>query len=137
MRLRAWLPLLSLLAAVAVALLAAVWIDKSDLRQPADSWGYAAGVFILTFLYVSLPFAVVVACTLTGVLSRDRKRAHRATVVGAVVAGLVALGGLVLGILVVVDAQRPADTVFGAAVLVAGLVGLLPLPVAVRRPAAT
>lgn len=37
MRLRPWLPFLSVLAQVLLAFLVAVWIDGSDLPQPASS----------------------------------------------------------------------------------------------------
>ncbi|GAA1478656.1 hypothetical protein GCM10009623_31020 [Nocardioides aestuarii] len=133
MRLRPWLPLLSVLAQVGLALFVALWIDRSDLPQPVGSWGYAFGVVVIALLYLSLPGLLLLGCALAGSFARSGDAARTATIVGAVVAALVGVAGLVLGAPELLRADGEADRVFATALLVTSVVPLLPLLVAFRR----
>lgn len=137
MRLRPWLPLLSVLAQVGLAFLVALWIDRSDLPQPVGSWGYVFGVVVLAFVHLSLPGLLLLGCALAGTFARTGDGARTATVVGAVVAALVGVAGLVIGGPELVRADRRADEVFATALLAASVLPLLPLLVAFRRDGAT
>jgi hypothetical protein len=136
MRLRPWLPLLSVLAQVGVAFLVALWIDGSDLPQPASSWGFAFGVAVMAFVYLSLPGLLLLACAFAGSFARSADAARTATVVGAVVAALIGLAGLALGLPELARADGRADRLFATTLLVTSVLPLLPLTVAFRREGA-
>ena len=136
MRLRPWLPFLSVLAQVLLAFLVAVWIDGSDLPQPASSWGFAFGVAVMAFVYLSLPGLLLLGCALAGTFARSADGARTATIVGAVVAALVGGAGLVLGVPELGRADGRADRLFATTLLATSVLPLLPLLVAFRRPGA-
>ena len=133
MRLRPWLPFLSVLAQVGLVFFVALWIDGSDLPRPAGSWGYVFGVVVIAFVYLSLPGLLLLGCALAGSFARTADAARTATIVGAVVAGLIGLAGLLLGGPELVRSDGGADRVFAAALLATSVIPLLPLLVAFRR----
>jgi hypothetical protein len=133
MRLRPWLPFLSVCAQVGLAFLAALWIDRSDLPQPVGSWGYVFGVVMLAFVHLSLPGLLLLGCALAGSFARTADAARTATVVGAVAAALVGLAGLALGASELAGADSRVEEVFASTLLAVSVVPLLPLTVAFRR----
>ena len=133
MRLRPWLPFLSVLVQVGLVFFVALWIDRSDLPQPAGSWGYVFGVVVLAFVYLSLPGLLLLGCALAGSFARTAGSARTARIVGAVVAALVGVAGLLLGGPELLRADGAADRVFAAALLASSVIPLLPLLVAFRR----
>jgi hypothetical protein len=134
MRLRPWLPFLSVCAQVGLAFLAALWIDRSDLPQPVGSWGYVFGVVMLAVVYLSLPGLLLLGCALAGTVARTADAARTATVVGAVAAALLGLAGLALGVSELAGADSRVEEVFGSTLLAVSVLPLLPLAVAFRRP---
>lgn len=133
MRLRPWLPLLSVLAQVGLVFFVALWIDSSDLPQPVGSWGYAFGVVVLAFVYLSLPGLLLLGCALAGTFARTGGGSRTATIVGAVVAALVGVAGLVLGATELVGADSAAEEVFATTLLATSVLPVLPQLVVFRR----
>jgi hypothetical protein len=136
MRPRPWLPFLSVCGQVGVTFLVALWIDGSDLPQPASSWGFAFGVVVLAFVYLSLPGLLLLGCALAGSFARTADAARTAAMVGAAAAALVGLAGLALGVSELARADSRAEEVFASTLLAVSVVPLLPLSVAFRREGA-
>ena len=127
-RLRPWLPLLSVATQLALVWLGAAWIESSDLRQQPGPWGYVFVTFFLTFMYASWPVLVTLGTAVAGTVSRSPGIRSGTTATGAVVAALVGLAGMGLGVAIGLGAQAEADTAFA---LVLGVAGVVPVVVAV------
>lgn len=133
MRLRPWLPLLSVLTQVALAFLVAFWIDGSDLSRPTSAFGYAFGVVMVTAVFLSAPLLLLLGCALVGSFARTPSSARAASIVGAVVAALVGAAGLLLAVSELAGADVGADRIFATTLLATSAIPLLPLLVAFRR----
>jgi hypothetical protein len=126
------LPILVLVAGVAVLNAAGWLIDSSSLDQGDDSWGYAFGAFFLS-LY-ALPVLVVAAGTaLVGWLSAERRVAWAVAWVGAVVSVVAAVG---LGAVAVASFPgTAAEVAFGVVCVATGLALVVPAALCARQTA--
>lgn len=131
MLLRAWLPFLSMLLQLAVALGGAQWIDTSSRFPENRGFGYAFGIFIAAFLYASWPTVITFLLAVSASFARDRRRT-----LARWSASIAALWGVVVGgfgVASLVDAVDSADRAFGVVLLVAGLCSVVPLLFAFGR----
>ena len=132
---RPWLPLLSVLVQIALVGIASWLIDASDLAQSPGSWGYVFVFVVVTVFYAVWPVLVALVCAVTAVAARSEVVTRRAAVVGAVVAALFGVVGMLAGGMVAARGGYESDRVFGLALLVASVVPLLPMTrVLVRGP---
>ncbi len=130
---RPWLPFLALLVQLAVVAVGSGFIDGSGLEQGIDSWGYLLGVVLAIVFYATWPVLITLLCAVVGAVATSATGRRVARVVGATTAAAWALLGLVVGAVTAVTASVEADVAFGALLVLASLVPLVPLGRVIRE----
>ena len=124
---RPWLPLLSLLVQIGLVGIVAWLVDASDLEQAPASWGFVFGFVIVTIFYAVWPVLAALVSALVAAAARTEVVVRRAAAVGATVAALFGLVGIVTGTVLAAQARYESDVVFGLGMAAASIVPVVPL----------
>jgi hypothetical protein len=124
---RPWLPLLSLLVQIGLVGAVACLVDASDLEQAPASWGFVFGFVVVTVVYAVWPVLAALVSALVAAAARTEVVVRRAAAVGAIVAALFGLVGIVAGTVLAAQARYESEVVFGLGMAAASIVPVAPL----------